>query len=183
MSETRDSAPDCPLPIPANPSPSNAVRKPIGRPSDYSPEIAATICQHIAAGMKTREIAALEDMPSQQTIYTWLYRHDGFLERWQRAREASAEALGDQAINIADDTSQDVLHDQHGRPMPNMAAVKRAELRVNQRHWLMGKWSKRYADKVEINGTIEVKHELGSRLDAALRHRRQAMIDMTPDKT
>ena len=156
--------------------------KPVmGRPSDYNAVIARHICLRLAQGMKTREIVAELGM-SQPTIYNWLFDHDEFFSLWQRARELSVEAYADQNLEAADDTSNDVLTDKNGRLVPNMAAVKRAELRINMRQWLMGKWSKRYQDKqqLEVSGTIV--HELQSRMDEiqARRDRERGLIDVTP---
>ena len=65
----------------------------IGRPTKYSPEWAEGFCALIAEGQSVVEICAKPDMPSQQSVYTWLKQDEDFLERYARARGASRQIL------------------------------------------------------------------------------------------
>lgn len=118
----------------------------IGRPSDYTPELADRICNEIAVGRSLNRICREhDDIPSQQTVYTWLRSHESFLEKYRRAREDQQEARADEIIEISDDVAGST----------DAAVVNAARLRVDTRKWLMAKLlPKKYGDKVEVNATL-----------------------------
>ena len=74
----------------------------MGRPSDYSPEICAEICARLADGRSLRSICRDDDMPHTATVFVWLEKHPAFSEQYARARESQADALFDEALDIAD---------------------------------------------------------------------------------
>jgi len=129
---------------------SEAKAKPPGRPSIYTAELAAQICEHIAQGKSLRTIAELEDMPAQSTIMAWL---DGsrpeFSEQYARAREAQADKLAEEALQIADDGRSDTYLDADGNEKTDTEVIQRSKLRVDTRKWLASKMApKKYGDKV-----------------------------------
>ena len=109
---------------------------PGGRPTDYSPELTARICERLAIGESLRSICRDDDMPSMASIFLWLGKHPEFSEQYTRAREAQAEAHADRIVEIADD---DTLDPNHKRIM------------VDARKWVASKLKpKRYGDKAEV---------------------------------
>ena len=64
-----------------------------GRPSDYNPEIAETICEGIATGLLLPEVCKRPGMPSPATIFIWLNRFPDFQEQYARAKEIECEIL------------------------------------------------------------------------------------------
>ncbi len=121
----------------------------MARPSDYTAEIAAAICDRIIGGESVRQIADSPDMPGQRTIYQWLQKHDEFAQQYARAREAQAERLQDEIISIADDGTNDTYRDDDGNVRTDHDVVARSRLRVDTRKWLMSKLApKKYGDKV-----------------------------------
>lgn len=70
-----------------------------GRPPDYTPEIAAAICDQLATGKSIRQISQLTGFPPWDTIFGWLERYPEFARRYARARIARAharfESIGD----------------------------------------------------------------------------------------
>ena len=114
--------------------------RPPGRPSIYTPALAAQICAHIADGKSLRAIAALDGMPHQDTIMAWL---DGskpaFSEQYARAREAQADKLAEEALQIADDGRSDTYLDAEGNERTDNEAIQRSRLRVDTRKWLASK--------------------------------------------
>lgn len=120
-----------------------------GRPSEYTVEVAATICERIASGDSVRLIAESPDMPAQSTIYLWLQEHREFSERYARAREAQAEHMQDEILSIADDGRNDTYEDESGGVRTDQDVIARSRLRVDTRKWLMSKLApKKYGDKV-----------------------------------
>ena len=135
-----------------------APPKPPGRPSIYTAELAAQICEHIAQGKSLRTIAEMEGMPHQATIMAWLDgSHPDFSEQYARAREAQADKLAEETLLIADESSQDTYVDADGNVKTNTEAIQRSKLRVDTRKWLASKMApKKYGDKVAIGGADDL---------------------------
>ncbi|MCE1972933.1 DNA packaging protein [Enterobacter cloacae] len=143
-----------------------------GRPSEYSQEVANSICERIAAGESVRRICKSEHMPAQSTIYKWLNDIDGFSEQYARARELQAEILAEEIIEIADDSSGDIVTGEDGETRINSEFVARSRLRVDARKWYASKVApKKYGDRIQqdINANINV-----SLIDRVLEARKRA---------
>ena len=132
--------------------------KKLGAPSTYTPELAAAICEHIAAGKSLRTIAALDGMPAQSTIMVWLDgKHPDFTEQYARAREAQADKLAEEILAIADDGRSDTYIDAEGNTKSDPEVIQRSKLRVDTRKWLASKMApKKYGDKVAIGGADDL---------------------------
>ena len=125
------------------------AKKPNGRPLSYSEELAERICNELAEGKSLRTICLADDVPSQGTIFRWLAdeRFTKFRESYARAREAQADAIFDEILDIADDGANDYMGDDGSY---NGDAVQRARLRIDARKWMAGKLRpKVYGDKIE----------------------------------
>lgn len=127
------------------------------RPSAYSPDIAAQICDLLAGGLSLREICRRDDMPAQSTVYLWVSNDTGgFSERYTRAREAQAHFLADEILEIADDGSNDWTERQQGEDTITVVDhehIQRSKVRIDARKWLMSKMApKRYGDKLAVTG-------------------------------
>ncbi len=91
-------------------------------------------------------------------------RPDGLLDRHGRlslryrdqyahAREMQADALFDEALEIADDAAGDWTVDKDGKKTLDHEHVQRSRLRVDTRKWAAGKLApKRYGDKLQHTG-------------------------------
>lgn len=124
-----------------------------GRPSEFSDEVADRICDALADGRSLRSICCDADMPSQATVFRWLgdERYHSFREQYARAREAQADALFDETLDIADDSANDWMErrrqDGSVEEVFNSENVQRARLRIDTRKWLAGKLApKKYGD-------------------------------------
>lgn len=126
----------------------------MGRPSDYSLELVAVICGKLAGGESLRAICAAEEMPDKSTVFRWLAEHQEFRDQYARAREAQADALADEVLEISDDGSNDWMErknsdDQSLGWVLNGEHVQRSRLRVDSRKWFAGKVApKKYGDKL-----------------------------------
>jgi hypothetical protein len=76
-----------------------------GRPSDYSVEIADTICNRLAGGESLRAICANDGMPDRATVSRWLARYEEFRDQYAFARECQADRLVDRILEIARDST------------------------------------------------------------------------------
>jgi hypothetical protein len=80
-----------------------------GRPCDYCAEIAMTICDRLAGRESLRAICAEAGMPDKATVFRWLGRHKDFRDQYARAREAQADDILEETLEIADDSSRDYV--------------------------------------------------------------------------
>lgn len=134
-----------------------------GQLSEYTPERARRICDEIASGISLRTICAQEGMPACSTVFLWLTKHPEFSEQYARAREAQADTMAEDILEIADDGRNDWVKTQEGGDAYNGDHVQRSKLRVDARKWLMSKMApKKYGDKV----TQELVGKDGSQLNA-----------------
>lgn len=107
---------------------------PNGRPSSYTPEIAATICERLATeeGGLT-EVCKADDMPAVSTVYLWLGKNPEFSEAYARARED----LGTYVAHLGVKEATQAKDAQLGR------------LQFDARKWLAGKLAARtFGDKI-----------------------------------
>lgn len=130
----------------------------MGRPSVFSQEIADRICDELAEGRSLRSLCALDDMPACSTVFKWLAEKGPFSEQYARAREAGADALVDEMLEIADNGENDWMRrtgrDQSEAWVENGEAVGRSKLRLDARKWIASKFKpKKYGEKLDLNHT------------------------------
>ena len=125
-----------------------------------SPENASFICLRIAEGWTLRQLAQHLGC-SSSAITQWYATDPVFAEQYARAKEAQAEFMADEVLEIADDGRNDWIEREvvAGRmvTVPDNEAIQRSRLRVEARKWLMGKMApKRYGD----NSTHDINVKL-----------------------
>lgn len=125
----------------------------MSRPSKYTVELAAAICERIVIGDTIRTICADDDMPSSASIFLWLSKYPDFSEQYTRAREAQAEAMLEEVLEIADDSRNDFVMREVKKglfvPVVDKEAIARSKLRVDSRFWAMQRMApKRYGAKI-----------------------------------
>ena len=117
-------------------------------------------------------------MPHISTIYDWIGKEPSFAEHYARARESAAHTLFDQMIDIADDSSRDLLEDGSA----NNAAIQRARLQIDTRARVAGKLAPRvYGERIEqLNQTVNVTNNTlaidARALDGTQRESLRAML-------
>lgn len=124
----------------------------MGRPSEFNQEIASGICERIADGESLRSICASDDMPAKSTVFKWLTQQKGFADQYAHAREAQADTLFDEMLDIADDARNDWM-ERNGKDDAGWEAngehIQRSKLRLEARKWMAGKLRpKKYGDKI-----------------------------------
>lgn len=142
-----------------------ATEKRLGRPkgsgSGYTPEIALAICEALANGQSLRSYCREDGKLKPSTVCTWLVEHKDFAERYARAREAQADALFEEALEIADDGSNDWMERHDGENVGyaiNGEHVSRSRLRVDTRKWAAGKMRPAmYGDRqtIDVNRGVQ----------------------------
>lgn len=117
----------------------------MGRPTDYTQDIASEICSRIIDGESLRKICSDDHMPSKATIFNWLAKNDSFLDQYTRAKSDQADTMEDDMLAISDSVGADA------------AEVAKARLQIETRKWIASKLKpKKYGDKLDLNhsGTI-----------------------------
>lgn len=135
---------------------------PVGRPSDYSDDLANLICERLAEGESLRTICAEEGMPNKSTVFRWLAAHPEFATIYARAREVQAEVLADELVEISDDGQNDWMekHNSDGENIgwvENGEALRRSALRISTRQWIAERMlPKKYGTKVAVGGAKDM---------------------------
>lgn len=151
---------------------------PAGRPTDYTQELADTICERIADGESLRTICSEDGMPNKSTVFRWLAAHQDFATKYAHARDVQADLLVDEMTDIADDGSNDWMErkDDEGENIgwrENGEALRRSALRISTRQWIAEKLKpKKYGTKVAVGGDKDmdpIQTESLSDLEAAKR--------------
>jgi hypothetical protein len=131
----------------------------MGRPSGFTQKLADRICNRIADGESLRSICAGKDMPSRTSVFKWLAARKEFADQYARAREAQADLLAEEIIEIADDTSRDTITKENSDgseyEVANTEWINRSRLRVDARKWMASKLApKKYGEKVDVNANV-----------------------------
>lgn len=130
--------------------------KPMGRPTDYTKEMASRICELVAThdmGL-TRLYQTYPDIPEKTTINRWRVRHPEFRIQYAQAKAQQLEFLTEDILEIADDATNDWM-EWHGKENDclgwkfNGEHVQRSRVRIDTRKWLASKLApKIYGDKL-----------------------------------
>lgn len=148
---------------PAKPA---APKRPRGRPSSYTPEMAARVCNLIASGQSLRTACKPSDMPDPSTVLRWREQNPDFHRQYAQACTERAWGLVEDALDIADDSKDDFVPDGEGGQRFNSEAVQRSRLRVDTRKWFASKLAPReFADKLDLNHGVQPENPLAKLLE------------------
>jgi len=134
------------------------VPKKIGRPSKYTPELAAEICERLSNGEPLRQICRDEHMPAWTAIYAWSAKDAVLSERIARAREMGFDAIAEEALIIADTPEWGLTESvgPNGQTVTKQDMLGHRKLRIETRLKLLAKWDpKRYGERLSLGGDKE----------------------------
>ena len=141
------------------------TKKPMGRPSLYTEELADRICAIVAiSDIGTERIIEQNDwMPDETTIRAWRFKYSDFSRKYLQAKQLQAELYAESTIQIAAEKSTYI--DSEGNKRIDVGHVAWQKLNVNTRQWHASKLApKIYGDQKrveELEGENErVKAEL-----------------------
>jgi len=110
----------------------------LGRPTDYTEELADKLCALIAEGSNINKLSKLEDWPERQTIYRWLREKKDFSDNYARALRERAETRFDSLDDVMFELKTKVIDPPTARVL--MDAIK----------WQSGREDpKKYGDKIQ----------------------------------
>lgn len=140
------------------------------RHSDYTEELGDEICERLADGESLRRICLSDHMPSKSAVFRWLAANEEFRNRYARAREAQADTMADEILDIADDGTNDYMETPEGGERYNGDAIQRSKLRVDARKWVAAKLKpKVYGDKIDVTSGGEKLNREMTDVDVATR--------------
>ncbi len=136
-------------------------RKKTGRPSKYTPEIAAEMCRLLAEGVPLREICRREGFPEWRTVYDWMARDDllldggaGLSAAIARAREIGQDAIAEQIWLDVNQEPERILSEGGNRIDSGYVQWQRVRADIGLK--LLTKWNpKRYGDKLNLGGDAD----------------------------
>lgn len=113
-----------------------------GRPSAYSDELADEIFRRMAGGETLLAMCKEPTMPAASTIKLWAINDSppGFSDKYMRAREFQADAIAEQALDLADTS--------------NPADAAKVRIQVDTRKWLASKINPaKFGDRTRVDST------------------------------
>ena len=136
-------------------------KKKIGRPSKYTPELAAEICERLSNGEPLRQICRDDHMPAWQKIYEWMQRDDalgeggaGLSGAIARARETGQDAIAEEIWLDMKQEPERILSEGGARVDSGYVQWQKAKAEIGLK--LLAKWNpKRYGDRVALAGDAE----------------------------
>ena len=156
------------------PKASEAPKK-IGRPSKYTPELAAEICERLSTGETMRQICRDAHMPHWTQVYEWLARDEALSLRVARAREAGYDALAEEALDIANTPrlgqkkvfSSGAGEDEDSMTVTEEDMLGHRKLQIETRLKLLACWNpKKYGNKVALGGDAENPIKVEAQVEA-----------------
>ena len=105
-----------------------------GRPTKRCAEVEDRIIEGLSAGTPLTIVCKPDDMPGVSTVYDWMDADEEFSGRIARAREMGWDQIAIDALNIADEvTDNDSIETKFGE-IPNKEWLMRSKLRVEKRY-------------------------------------------------
>ncbi len=123
------------------------MTNPVGRPSDYTPELANKVCEQISLGNSLKRVCTSDDMPSIATVFNWLHSKKEFLDKYEQAIQERTEAQHEQLLDLGDEA---VHLAQNVDFKASNAVVSAVKLKADNMKWVMARMKpKKYGDKID----------------------------------
>jgi len=153
--------------------------KKTGRPSKYTPELAAEMCERLSNGEPLRQICRDDRMPHWTQMYEWIARDPDLSLQVARAREAGYDAMAEELIEISDTLhfgETQVMGDKNSTTtVADMLGHRK--LRIETRLKLLACWNPaKYGTKVQLGGDpknplkVEASVQADSLLEALIKN-------------
>jgi len=121
----------------------------MGRPSKYTPEIIAEICERLSNGEPLAAICRDPHIPDQSTVWDWSKEREDVSQAIARAREVGEDVIAAQVLEIIDRPAERVAT-KFGDQVDSGDVANR-KLRAEYRLKLLAKWNpKRWGDRIDM---------------------------------
>jgi hypothetical protein len=115
---------------------------------EFTENLFNDICSQVANGTALRKVLRDKKINPNQ-FYPYLRANPEADKQYAYAKERMADAMLDEIIEIADETSRDIIQTDDGHVIDGFAA-QRARVMIDTRKWAMGKLlPKKYGDKLQ----------------------------------
>ncbi len=147
--------------------------KKMGRPPIYDKKVADDLCKLIANSSKgLHHLCKIPGMPSYDTVMTWLFNannnsdYKDFSDNYARAREAQADFLAFETVELADNErrTDTVFVGGESSGVTTSDNTQRTKQQIETRKWVASKLApKKYGDKVqtEVSGSLGITQITG----------------------
>lgn len=128
----------------------------MGRPSDYTQEVADAICLRLSKGEPLAHICLDDGMPAVRTVSDWKASHAQFSADFARAREDGYDRIAADCLQIADtpvEGVETVVKANGDEEVRTGDMLGHRKLQIETRLKLLAKWDKRYGDKMQQEHT------------------------------
>ncbi len=141
-----------------------------GRPSKYTPKLAAEICRRLAEGEALTKICETVGYPNESRVRQWaLDDVQGFSADYTRAREIQADFHADQVLAVLSEKPHQVetiKADGTRETKDDPAHVAWLKNKADGLKWHAGQVRPRkWGNKLEVEGNLKL--DIGTVLDAA----------------
>lgn len=164
--------------VEAEPDIQQKPKRPMGNPPmPFDQAVADYICERFATepiSLKTivdQGKAEFEQFPGVTTVYRWLDENPSFAKNYARGKDAQADLMAEDVVEIADDGRNDYMErlnfDGANKGWEiNGEAVARSRVRIDARKWMAAHLKpKKYGDKLDIDQTLGVSTDLAALLN------------------
>tara|TARA_R110000868_G_scaffold386170_1_gene654360 strand:- start:278 stop:796 length:519 start_codon:yes stop_codon:yes gene_type:complete len=126
-------------------------KKKTGRPSKYTPALAAEICERLSDGEPLRQICRDDHMPSWVAVYQWMDKDQELSLSIAHAREAGQDAMAERAYAEMYEEPERILSEGGNRIDSGYVQLVKARAEITLK--MLAKWNpKRYGDRVALAG-------------------------------
>ena len=140
---------------------------------DFDPEKALKIietvaCTKLSLKKVIEHLGYDKSGMTTATIRRWMVNNKVFAAAYDKAKEWQVEEIIEEIVDISDDAGNDILlvpnkKGEAAWAMENKEFINRAKIRIETRKWLASKLlSKKYGDKIQMDGTMEVERKLSN---------------------
>jgi hypothetical protein len=142
----------------------------MGRPSKFTAKLAEEIVERLSLGEPMAAICRDIGDITPRTVRNWMEADEQFSAAIARAREDGFDAIADECLSIADDSSGDTkVVGEDKREVCDTEFVQRSKLRIETRLKLLAKWDpKRYGERLDLNHSGSVNTQTDEQLDARI---------------
>lgn len=124
-------------------------------------KLARDICENLATNtIGIKKLCSINNhWPSWMTIIKERVNNPDFAEMYNNAKKSQVDLLVEETLEIADNSSEDIMINDFGKAVCNKEFILRARLRIDTRKWYAGKIApKLYGDKLETTATVTFKN-------------------------
>jgi hypothetical protein len=110
----------------------------MGRPSIYTDELAATICEQIACGRSLSEICRDEGMPDRHSVRKWVSERADFRAQYAEARIWWAHSVAEDIDDLTNSAPL-IAAEAEAAGRNGNAAVQALKVQIDSKRWLLSK--------------------------------------------